>query len=205
MKILKTSKKSASPLTSQALDNILRGLQYAALSAHRMNIQQHIELIDSYFDKKPGIPGKPKMINMALDDNNHIDVPLISLVKPDGISLEEMKVSMTVKVEGNLSEEFENPVKKLGVNEKLSSFNVSFGSRSSKNKERSHDEINIDVVFKKTGTPEGMERIIEEYTKLIQPVSSAVPPKQDEPIMKSSVQKDTEKSDKNEDHTKYKW
>ncbi|WP_329611014.1 DUF2589 domain-containing protein [Pseudomonas sp. KNUC1026] len=66
---------------------ITRGLHEAATSANQMIAQQYIRLFDQFFDYNPealGTPMKARMVEVALDQGHHMQVPLISLVTPRG-------------------------------------------------------------------------------------------------------------------------
>ncbi|MCX4029569.1 DUF2589 domain-containing protein [Endozoicomonas sp. SM1973] len=186
-------KKNKEPINSVSLTNITRGMHHAAMTTTSMVAQQYVRLFEQFFDredpKDPDSPLKAKMVEIKLGDNHSMYVPLISMVAPKGIVMDRMKVSMSVKME-------EIELKKATTADnaeqmRRGGFTVSFQSnkRSKGGDGRYADEIAIDMEFQAIEPPEGIMRVIEEYTNLIGPVSAATPepPKQDEKKAETSI------------------
>ncbi|MDE1460751.1 DUF2589 domain-containing protein [Spartinivicinus poritis] len=177
-------KKNKEPINSVTLTNITRGMHHAAMTTTSMVAQQYVRLFEQFFDredpKDPDSPLKAKMVEIKLGDNHSMYVPLISMVAPKGIVMDRMKVAMSVKME-------EIELKKATSADnaeqmRRGGFTVSFQSnKRGKGDGRYADEIEIDMEFQAIEPPEGIMRVIEEYTNLIGPVSATPePPKQDE-------------------------
>lgn len=158
-------KQKAKPITGQMLTDITRGLQHAASVTHQMTVQHHINLLEQFFDKDESGVLHAKHIEMAINDHHHMKVPLISLVKPNSLTLDEMKVSMAVRLDENTEKSWTDNIHHH--QETRSAFKVTLsGNRATKNP---GDLIQIDLTFKATEAPEGLERLVDEYTRLVQP------------------------------------
>ncbi len=171
-------------MNSVSLTNITRGMHHAAMTTTSMVAQQYVRLFEQFFDredpKDPDSPLKAKMVEIKLGDNHAMMVPLISMVAPKGIVMDKMKVSMTVRME-------DIELKKATTADNAEQmqrggFTVSFQSnKRGKSDARFADEIQVDMEFQAVEPPEGIMRVIEEYTNLIGPVAATTePPKQDE-------------------------
>lgn len=161
------------PIVASDLRAVTRGLHEAATSANQLISQQYIRLFDQFFDYDPnalGTPMKARMVEVALDANHSMQVPLISLVAPRGLSLDSMKVDLSVKIDSTELEAASHALE----NGELSSerFYVTFGHPSRKEASRHPDEVQISLCFKACEPPEGIQRLIEEYTHMITPVTT---------------------------------
>lgn len=159
----------AKPLTSQLLTDITKGLQYAASSTHKMCVQHHLSMLGQFFDNDSEGNLTPKTIKLELGPENKLNVPMISLMAPTSLTLDKMKVSLAVELENNDTDSLEQAIGGLNSAETGSSFNVRINS-SKNNNETNSNEMKIDLVFKSIDPPEGLQRIVEEYSKLIQPL-----------------------------------
>lgn len=176
-------KKKKEPINSVALTNITRGMHHAAMTTTNMVAQQYVKLFEQFFDredpKDPDSPLTAKMVEIKLGDNHAMNVPLISLVAPKGIVMDRMKVSMSVKMQ-------EVELKKAtsamdNLDEMRGGFGVSFqANKRSKGDKREPDEIEVEMEFQATEPPEGIMRVIEEYTNLIGPIATTQPPPKNE-------------------------
>ena len=168
MSFLKQKKEA---MTSSALTSITRGLHHAAATTNTMVAQQYVKLLEQFFDRdeeNPDTPYKAKMVEVQLDDNHAMLVPLISLVAPRGIALDCMRVEMSVKIDGT---EAKNATSDLdNATETREGFHVSITNRKRLNaNKRDPDEVEITMEFRAGHPPEGMMRVIDEYTNLIAP------------------------------------
>lgn len=159
------------PLVSSDLRDITRGLHEAASSANSLIAQQYIRLFDQFFDYDAddlGTPMKAKMVEVALDGQHCMQVPLITLVSPQGLALDTMKVDLSVKVTGTEAEAVSHALE----NGELQSerFFVTMGGGRQDPDQRNPDEVQISLTFKACQPPEAVQRLIEEYTQLILPV-----------------------------------
>lgn len=165
------------PLASSDLCEITRGLQEAASATTSLIAQQYIRLFDQFFDYDPqalGTPMKAKMVEVAVDDQHKLKIPLIALVAPRGLALERMQVDLSVKVQNT------RPARESCPDASHQRFFVKVGQQTRRQGEaRDPDEVQIRMQFQACEPPEALNRLIEEYTHLISPARRPTPP--DEP------------------------
>ncbi|MFK0095177.1 DUF2589 domain-containing protein [Pseudomonas sp. NPDC090592] len=171
--------KPPAPMTSLDLREITRGLQEAASATNSLIAQQYINLFDQFFECDPdalGAPMKAKMVEVAMDGQHIMRVPLFALVSPKGLALERMQVDLSVRVKGTearqaLMNAEGNPA---------ASFKVTIGGHGRQGENRDPDEVQIRMQFQASEPPEALNRLIEEYTSLIVPVRTPnLPPSPD--------------------------
>jgi hypothetical protein len=157
------------PMTAIDLRDITRGLQEAAAATNSLIAQQYINLFDHFFDIDPqalGAPMKAKMVEVAMDDKHVIRVPLFALVSPKGLALERMQVDLSVRVNGT------EALRAMQANDEAggaAAFKVTIGAQGRQGETRDPDEVQIRMQFQASEPPEALNRLIEEYTKLINP------------------------------------
>lgn len=172
---------SQAPMTSSDLGDITRGLQEAAAATHTLIAQQYIKLFDQFFDCDPealGSPMKAKMVEVAMDDQHTLRVPLIALVSPRGLALERMQVDLSVRVNGIDTQSLakHKPAEDAGG----ARFQVTVGANGRRGEQRDPDEVQIRMQFQACEPPEAINRLIEEYTNLIVPQRLPPPPAADD-------------------------
>ncbi len=154
------------PIIASDLCDITRGLQEAAAATNTLIAQQYIKLFDQFFDydaEALGAPMKAKMVEVAMDDQHRMQIPLIALVSPRGLALERMQVDLSVKILNT-----DNAEAAQGLNHER--FFVTLGGQSKRSGEgRDPDEVQIRMQFQACEPPEALNRLIEEYTHLIAP------------------------------------
>ncbi|HEK1691276.1 TPA: DUF2589 domain-containing protein [Pseudomonas putida] len=158
-------------MTAIDLRDITRGLQEAAAATNSLIAQQYINLFDHFFDIDPqalGAPMKAKMVEVAMDDKHVIRVPLFALVSPKGLALERMQVDLSVRVNGT------EALRAMQANDNdqaggAAAFKVTIGAQGRQGETRDPDEVQIRMQFQASEPPEALNRLIEEYTKLINP------------------------------------
>lgn len=159
------SSKNA-PITASDLCDITRGLQEAAAATNNLIAQQYIKLFDQFFDydaQALGTPMKAKMVEVAMDDQHMMQVPLIALVSPRGLALERMQVDLSVRIQNTETTE-------VNADLKRERFYVTVGGQNKRNGDaRDPDEVQIRMQFQACEPPEALNRLIEEYTNLISP------------------------------------
>jgi hypothetical protein len=162
-------------MTSIDLREITRGLQEAASATNSLIAQQYINLFDQFFDcdsEALGAPMRAKMVEVAMDEQHIMRVPLFALVSPKGLSLERMQVDLSVRVKGT---EAQKTLQSAGENS-AASFKVTIGGQGRQGDNRDPDEVQIRMQFQASEPPEALNRLIEEYTSLITPVRIPTPP-----------------------------
>lgn len=166
--------KSPVPMTSIDLREITRGLQEAASAANSMIAQQYIELFDRFFDcnhQELGAPMTAKMVEVAMDGQHLMRVPLFALVSPKGLALERMQVDLSVRVQNTEARRAFTPADAS----RSASFKVTIGGQGRQGDSRDPDEVQIRMQFQASEPPEALNRLIEEYTNLIIPVRAPAP------------------------------
>ena len=160
---------SPAPMTAIDLRDLTRGLQEAAAATNSLIAQQYINLFDQFFDcdtQALGSPMKAKMVEVAMDDRHIMRVPLFALVAPKGLTLERMQVDLSVRV--NATEEL-RALREECDKASTASFKVTIGAQGRQGEARDPDEVQIRMQFHASEPPEALNRLIEEYTKLITP------------------------------------
>lgn len=155
------------PITASDLCDITRGLQEAAAATNHLIAQQYIKLFDQFFDydaEALGAPMKAKMVEVAIDDQHTMQIPLIALVSPRGLALERMQVDLSVRIQNTETTE-------ASENLQRERFYVTVGGQGKRNNDapRDPDEVQIRMQFQACDPPEALNRLIEEYTNLITP------------------------------------
>jgi hypothetical protein len=183
-------KKKKEVMTGSALTRITRGLHHAASTTNTMVAQQYVRLLEQFFDRDgdaPDAPFKAKMVEVQLDEKHSMLVPLISLVAPRGIALDTMRVEMSVKIDGTEAKKATSGLD--NATEERDGFQVSITTGKRINGERRDpDEVEIVMEFRAGDPPEGIMRIIDEYTNLIAPAEIASePPPAPQPEEKSEA------------------
>ncbi len=170
----------------QKLTDITRGLQNAAAETNALVADQFIRILSQYFDHLEDGTLKAKMVRVQLDDRHYSLVPLVSLAAPSGLALDQMRVKLSIRLE-DAEEERVNLLRRdraAGGDEEgdisRSQFRVSLSPRSKgKGKGRPSDHVEIELKFKSLETPKSIQRVIETYTNMIEPV--VIPVKDEAP------------------------
>lgn len=175
----------------QQLVHITRGLQNAAAETNSLVSQQYIRVMSEYFEKLPDGGLKAKMVRVELDDDHYVMVPLVSLSAPTGLGLDRMRVELSIKLEQAEEEHTQlfswlrkQPTEgegEGGDSKIRSQFSVSLSPRGGKDGARPSDHVNIELEFRAIETPESIQRVIETYTNLMQPLKKGKGPAAAEP------------------------
>ncbi len=104
-------------------------------------------------------------MGINISNDTSIDVPLITLVTPTGLELDELEVDMSLRVD-----KIEKKTEKSRTGEDVhrASFDISFSSGSHKSS-RDANMIDLRMKFKKGDAPEGIQRIIENFANNVIP------------------------------------
>ncbi|MGC5703435.1 DUF2589 domain-containing protein [Pseudomonas sp. NFXW11] len=158
------------PMSACDLSHITRGMHQAAAATHNLIAQQYIKLFDQFFDYNVndlGTPMKAKMVEVALNEQHSINVPLIALVSPKGLALHKMSVDLSVRMHGTELQKASHDLENGELHSEK--FFVTFGSGKREGQERDPDEVQIRMEFRDCEPPEAIQRLIEEFTHLISP------------------------------------
>ena len=174
--------RNKEPMTASDLCDITRGLQEAAAATNNLIAQQYIKLFDQFFDfdaDELGTPMKAKMVEVALNDHHCMKIPLIALVAPRGLALENMQVDLSVKIQSTELACASHALENGSVQSER--FYVTVGADKRQGEQRDPNEVQISMQFKAIEPPEAINRLLEEYTNLISPYRppACVPPQPD--------------------------
>lgn len=153
---------SASGVT---LADITRGMQHAASAANQLIAHQYMQALDPFFEHSDDGRLVPKIIEMALDDRHHFELPLVALATPRGLMLEKMKVFLTVRTD---AVEQQNAMSGT-PDDAVSRFHVSMSPPSHGSSGRDSGHVDIEMQFTVLEPPESVLRLIEEYTRQVLP------------------------------------
>jgi hypothetical protein len=162
---MKFFEKKNKPISPQYLDGIIRGLNYVANCASDMSLSHYSNLISQYFDyDEEQKIHKPKVIQLMLDDEHQITMPLIAITDAKGLYLDELNVDFSVRVTGidadNLQQQVQGTYPKLIVD-------IAPSHRSKDN--MSKDIIDFKVKFKSRDSPECVMKIIDKFNSQVIP------------------------------------
>ncbi len=164
-------------MSRESLAALTRGIHHAASTTYSMLAQQYIQMISQFFEQKEDKDGNlklfAKMAYMKINEETETAIPLISLVSPKGLALERMKVNMSVKIEEIESKQATIDEDKIDV-DRLS-FKVTVSPRTKDGARRASDVTDIEMEFTAGDPPEGVMRLIETYTNLLDPKNLSDP------------------------------
>ncbi len=150
---------------SQALSDLIRGLQHSVNAAMEMIETRNVELLGRYFTED-GVPLKRRIM---VDEKTAVDVPLISIVNPSTVNIKEVEMEFNVNVvdvdlrqkeaqggflTGEKDVDFDNRLRR-------SKLEVSFDGKNNQSK------MHVKIKFESTPIPEGLSRVVDEYDKTI--------------------------------------
>lgn len=162
-------------MSRESLAALTRGIHHAASSTYSMLAQQYIQMIGQFFEQKEDEDGNlklfAKMVYIKISENTETAIPLISLVAPKGLALERMKVCMSVRIEETNSKQATIDEDQTDI-DRLS-LKVSVSPRTKEGQRRSSDVTDIDMEFTAGDPPEGVMRLIDAYTNLLDPKNLA--------------------------------
>lgn len=145
---------------NQSLSDITRGLLYSANAAQQILNNHYIESISKYFDEE----GNPLMYNFRISEEKEASIPMIALTEPKGLRLKEIEIDLNVRIDEGIVKE------KVGVPEEekirtadRTSFEVTLAPSSDQTKGRTANTIGIKLKFEEQASPEGIERIMDEF------------------------------------------
>ena len=148
--------------STQTFADIIRGMQYAVNTAHEMLERYHITLLNKYFDDK----GRPEKKEIWLNGERKIEVPIITLINQGSLSIDEMEICFKAKIDGVAVKSVRAPETGKDIEIDRTAFAMNFTPST-----RDGNTVDVRIRFKSTQPPEGMSRIVDEYNKILEPVS----------------------------------
>ncbi|WP_323119105.1 DUF2589 domain-containing protein [Burkholderia alba] len=149
-----------------ALDEIARGMQHAAAAANQLLAHQYTALLDQFFDQGDDGLLTPRSVDVALDAEHTMPVPLVALATPRGLALDRMVVHLTVR--GDFTEAL--PAGGFAGGDQRGRFYVTLAPPSARGGgQRDSQHIDIEMQFAALPPPEAIMRVIDEYTHRLVP------------------------------------
>ena len=147
------------------IEEILGGLQEAALVVKNIAERQHIDNLSKYFDDK----GKPYTQRFEVG-KNEVDVPLFIFADHSSIGLDRLEIEFEARIVPQSTEQSEpSNIKKslLGFfhknkNRKHNIGNLTIDAHGPKSGDKS-GMGKIKIVFKKDDKPEAVSRMVDQY------------------------------------------
>lgn len=204
--IFKKGKKDQAPAPDHKLTDITRGMYHAAATTNAMLAENFLYLLKQYFTIENDNEGNevytPITKPIAITEDSTIELPLISLVSPKNFILDKMHVDFSIKVDdSNLKGIFDQIDNELNQNNLTrSSFSVQISPSSDPNsKRRPSDIIDIHMEFKASDPPEGIMRMIDQYTKMVAPPTIYRNKQDQTEIERGSIDKEKNTDQENKD------
>lgn len=163
--------KTNQPTSPQYLDAIVRGLSYVANCASELSLTHYKGLIEQFFDydEKEQV-FTPKTVDLRLDDNHIITMPLVAVTDAKGLYLDELDVAFSVKVTGIDINELTKTMK-----ENHPHFIVDLAPGTANKNSSNKDIIDFKAKFKANEAPECVMKIIDKYNSQIHPRKAQLP------------------------------
>ncbi len=147
----------------QTLSDLTRGIQHAVNTAEEVLEQHYLRMLGRYFNED----NSPRMARIKVPPDSVIEVPLLALVTPTALKLDELTMDMTLRIDETEVKRFPG---RAGRVVERSSFKISVGSGTREDgSPREKNQIDIRMTFKSGDIPEGVSRIMDEFTKSILP------------------------------------
>ncbi|ORC49432.1 hypothetical protein B2G74_15580 [Burkholderia sp. A27] len=159
------------PPRGLALDEITRGMQHAAAAANQLLAHQYTAVLDQFFDQDEDGLLSPRVVELALDAEHTMPVPLVALATPRGLALDRMVVHLTVRAD--FTEAL--PAGGLAGGDQRGRFFVTLAPPSARKDaegrqaQRDTQHIDIEMQFTALAPPEAIMRVIDEYTHRLVP------------------------------------
>ena len=152
---------------AQTFSDIMRGMQHSVNAANDILDQYYVEKLHKYF-KKDGTPITRKL---RITDNYEMNVPLISLINPSHLCIDELEIEFKAQINASEVKEMKDDTgtdKSNGTaaNINRSSFNMDFRPSTV-----GENDTTIRIKFKPGVQPEGYSRIMDEFHKHIAAVN----------------------------------
>ncbi len=138
------------------LSDMMRGMQHSVNTAQEILEKHHIQLLNKYFTQD----GYPITKKINLGDNKILDVPLISLINQNSLTIDEMEIDFKATV---------NEIELKNLKDENSEIDRTSFTMDFSPSERDDHSLSIKIKFKTKTQPEGVSRIVDEFDKKIQP------------------------------------
>lgn len=151
---------------AMGLDLLVQGLQHAAFSANQYMTHQYIVMLSQLFTQNSDGSYTADYAELRLDDNHHINVPLVTLAPPRNLAVDKMVMRLTVR--GDATETVEN----LTGQGERGHFKVTMAPHSGAVTDgRDSRDIDIEVNFIAQEPPEAVMRLLDEFIHRMTPIA----------------------------------
>jgi hypothetical protein len=151
-------------------------MQHAVNTAQSILQQHWRDTLDPYFDDETGKPITEKYL---LPSGQLIEMPLIALVSPAGLVLDHMEIEMAVRIDAAEVKPHRSASQEETAQHRTS-LRCSFAPLK-KGEDRSMNSVMVKMIFKAGDAPEGVARLIEEFTNAVVPKSQGPQSTEPEP------------------------
>ncbi len=161
--------------------DVIRGFQFAVERAQEIAERHSIEILDRYFteekDEKTGITKqRPKMITFEVQKDYWMHVPLITIVDPNSMRLDEMEIEMAMRINKQVIKKAAKAEEADQDHVTRASWEVDFTAMKHTNGEGTQNAIFVKMKFKAPKAQnEGLLQIIDEYRKSVNPKPKGEP------------------------------
>ncbi len=155
-------KDDAKPPSANTLPDFVRGIQHAVNTATLM-FEQNAE---AFLDRHLKDDGSPETQTVKIPNSKYVlVVPTMTTSRPPDMILEEMEVRMVVRIDKT---EVKHGHPHGDPDVTRCSFSVSLAA--GKPGDKSSNEIDLVMKFKRGDPPEGVARVLEHFMNAITPV-----------------------------------
>lgn len=162
-------KKKSAPISPQYLEAIVRGLSHVANCASDLSLTHYRGLIQQFFDYDEEAEAFiPKKVDLQLDDDHIITMPLIAVTDAKGLYLDELDVEFAVKVTGVADAPDLNAATEI-LEKSHPKFIVDLAPGSASSQKLGKDIITFKAKFKSNEAPECVMKVIDKYNSQISP------------------------------------
>lgn len=147
-------------------------MQHAAAAANQLLSHQYTAMLDQFFDAREDGLLAPRAVEVALDAEHTMPLPLVALATPRGLALDRMVVHLTVR--GDFTEALPAGGPVAGDDQR-GRFYVTLAPPSTRKDDqgnagrRDSEHIDIEMQFVALAPPEAIMRVIDEYTHRLVP------------------------------------
>lgn len=155
------------------LSDVARGMQHVVNATQEVLEQHYIRMLDRFLEPD----GSARTMSVKLKGPYRLDVPLITLLNPPSLALDEMQVQMSVRIDSESVKTFPPPAGASGTMSR-SSFMVTMApmpdasGTAGPESHRPSNIIDITMKFKAGDRPEGVTRIINEFVAMMIPTTT---------------------------------
>jgi hypothetical protein len=143
------------------LSDIVRGIAHAVEAANEIGDVANLNQLQTFFVRNDDGTVSAKTVRVKIDDGHYMDVPLVGLVNPGSMEMEETEVRMCVRMTHT---EIKDHVHAASETMKVQRASFQVALTGVKPGESS-DVIDVTMKFKKAAPQEVMARAMDEVAR----------------------------------------